>query len=608
MHTPQIISQVLVSNPNLKVNVSNNDSKSSTTFNSVFKKEVSQQAQLNTSKSNGLSRQENAKPNQTKVTESKESPQPAIRELNADSGSGQVQARVSDEHSATEEPEETLPDQAGLLAFVQQFIQIDRDTSLSPPPTSSVDDAMAAQTRISDSPKNLYLSNQEIVSESESPENKSSGITEVLRFMATAQVDSSAGDDQVELQSIDGKVNVRALAQYDNEQTDSVETSASENLKDIKAPLPQIGAETETAPTTSSPILQGEESHASRKFVSPTRTQIDENHQINLPTPSLQPRTKIESTVNEAHQNLTARGPSEKEFELTSKPIEAAEISEIKSDSEPKTQNIPDSDPALTSNENNLREALAVTKQLDLRTNQDLDTESSNNEQDSTEIDATKLSRERHSTENPMANNGLQLSHKDLSSSTFEKDRAVSNAQFVQTLSTVENNSAVPPVTTGNVQVEQAKSVAATDHISPRVGTKAWDQAISQKVVWMVAGGEQSAELSLNPPDLGPIQVVLSISDNHVDASFVSSHLDVREAIEAAAPKLREMMDSAGISLSGFSVSSQGSSNSGTFSNEHAQNSARTNLISNAEGKEDAISVKTMQNTKNRLGAVDTFA
>ncbi len=175
-------------------------------------------------------------------------------------------------------------------------------------------------------------------------------------------------------------------------------------------------------------------------------------------------------------------------------------------------------------------------------------------------------------------------------------------------------NNAMPPVMDETTIANATPSIGETSvarledkHIGPRVGSKMWDQAIGQKVIWMVAGGEQSAELSLNPPDLGPLQVVLSISDNFVDASFVSSHLDVREAIEAAAPKLREMMDNAGISLSGFSVSSQSSSSNMNFSNEQNRQSPSSSSRMNKLEVDNSVRVNATPVSRTQLGAVDTF-
>ena len=89
-----------------------------------------------------------------------------------------------------------------------------------------------------------------------------------------------------------------------------------------------------------------------------------------------------------------------------------------------------------------------------------------------------------------------------------------------------------------------------------RLGASGWDNALGQKVLWMVSQQQQVAELSLNPPDLGPLQVVLSINGDQASAMFVSQQADVRQALEAALPRLKEMMAENGINLSSTTVGS----------------------------------------------------
>lgn len=94
-----------------------------------------------------------------------------------------------------------------------------------------------------------------------------------------------------------------------------------------------------------------------------------------------------------------------------------------------------------------------------------------------------------------------------------------------------------------------AAGAAAADKIAARVGTPGWDQQVGQKIVWMVAGKEQSAALTLNPPDMGPLQVVLNVSNDQASVTFSSAQPEVRQALENAMPKLREMMSESGIAL-----------------------------------------------------------
>ncbi|MEG1325301.1 MAG: flagellar hook-length control protein FliK, partial [Janthinobacterium sp.] len=98
----------------------------------------------------------------------------------------------------------------------------------------------------------------------------------------------------------------------------------------------------------------------------------------------------------------------------------------------------------------------------------------------------------------------------------------------------------------GALQQAAAAVAVPADKLTGRVGSPAWDQQLGQKVVWMAAGGDQSATLTLNPPDLGPVQVVLTVTNDQADAAFMSAQPEVRQALEAAMPRLREMMSEAG--------------------------------------------------------------
>lgn len=115
-----------------------------------------------------------------------------------------------------------------------------------------------------------------------------------------------------------------------------------------------------------------------------------------------------------------------------------------------------------------------------------------------------------------------------------------------------------------------------TDKLTPRVGALGWDQALSQKVVWMVSGAEQSASLSLNPPDLGPLQVVLTVTNDQANATFISAQPEVRLAIEAAMPKLREMMSDAGIQLGQANVSADNAGQQGAHPDDRKSQNARS--------------------------------
>ncbi len=164
----------------------------------------------------------------------------------------------------------------------------------------------------------------------------------------------------------------------------------------------------------------------------------------------------------------------------------------------------------------------------------------------------------------------------------------------------------------GNGTLQQAAMNAAQaghnlDRLAPKVGTPAWDNALSQKVVWMVAGAEQSASLTLNPPDLGPLQVVLNVSNSQATANFIAAQPEVRQALEAAMPKLREMLEDAGIQLGQATVSTgtPGQNNDSGDASRGNRNAAG----SSSEGDDTVIApARNRTISSSGQGLVDTFA
>ena len=98
---------------------------------------------------------------------------------------------------------------------------------------------------------------------------------------------------------------------------------------------------------------------------------------------------------------------------------------------------------------------------------------------------------------------------------------------------------------------------AAANTLTPSVGATAWGQALGDKIVWMAAGAQQTASLTLNPPNLGPLQIVLNLTNDQATASFFTAQPEVRQALEAAFPRLRDMMSEVGIQLGEATVSAE---------------------------------------------------
>jgi len=133
--------------------------------------------------------------------------------------------------------------------------------------------------------------------------------------------------------------------------------------------------------------------------------------------------------------------------------------------------------------------------------------------------------------------------------------RNANSTKAGEALPDLSSNPAMRPVSQGPLEALNTPDKIAAPRLAPAVGTPAWGQALGEKIVWMATAAQQTATLTLNPPNMGPLQIVVNVSNEQATASFFSAQPEVRQALEAAFPRLREMMSEAGIQLGQASVS-----------------------------------------------------
>ena len=78
------------------------------------------------------------------------------------------------------------------------------------------------------------------------------------------------------------------------------------------------------------------------------------------------------------------------------------------------------------------------------------------------------------------------------------------------------------------------------------MGQAAWADELGQRVHWFVGQNVQRAELLLHPAHLGTVEISIVMQQDHVQVSLQSHHAQVREAMEAALPRLREQFQDGG--------------------------------------------------------------
>jgi hypothetical protein len=95
------------------------------------------------------------------------------------------------------------------------------------------------------------------------------------------------------------------------------------------------------------------------------------------------------------------------------------------------------------------------------------------------------------------------------------------------------------------------KSALMTPARDPR-----WADELGARVSLMVRARESTASLQLTPVDLGPVEVNVTVKDSQASVHFGASQAETRALLEAAMPKLREMLAAQGFQLTDSSVSS----------------------------------------------------
>jgi flagellar hook-length control protein FliK len=186
-----------------------------------------------------------------------------------------------------------------------------------------------------------------------------------------------------------------------------------------------------------------------------------------------------------------------------------------------------------------------------------------------------------------------------------------------------DNDSAAPsatptthsPVTSDSTEATQAAAAlqaaaatrsggsigSATLTIHAPVGSAAFADEVGARVAGLGQSGITQAQLQMNPADLGPVQVHITMQSGQASVWFGAAHADTRAALEQSLPRLRELFAGAGMPLT----------DSGVFREPPQQQSAQSQPSSTGSrlSGSDTASAPTVTQVSNiRLALLDTYA
>lgn len=116
-------------------------------------------------------------------------------------------------------------------------------------------------------------------------------------------------------------------------------------------------------------------------------------------------------------------------------------------------------------------------------------------------------------------------------------------------------------------------------------GHPQWPEALAERAGQLAHQRVYSAEMQLDPPELGPLQVKISVHQDQAVVSFVSANPQVRDLLDQNLVRLRELLQEQGMQLVDAGVSDQQrepGENAGTKAGDFAGTTAEDSLASDS--------------------------
>lgn len=175
----------------------------------------------------------------------------------------------------------------------------------------------------------------------------------------------------------------------------------------------------------------------------------------------------------------------------------------------------------------------------------------------------------------------------------------------------------------GGAQTQGTESARHyTGSLNTPVHSADFQQALADRVgMWIsgpAAGGPMTAELRLNPTEMGPVQIRIVLDGQTAQVDFAAAQAETRQAIEASLQTLSAQLEEAGLSLSGGGVSDQNAGQSWRGDPSADRGDDRGNARASGQGREsgDRMSDQSPAGTQlaaraaasGRPGGLDLYA
>ncbi|HKT30478.1 flagellar hook-length control protein FliK [Dyella sp.] len=131
-------------------------------------------------------------------------------------------------------------------------------------------------------------------------------------------------------------------------------------------------------------------------------------------------------------------------------------------------------------------------------------------------------------------------------------------------------------------------------------GSSGFAKELGQQITWLSGQDVKQAQIRLNPQNLGPLDVKVSVEHGRVDVSFMTQHPDATAAVQQSLGQLHQMLGGQGLSLGHATVGQHAQQQFSGQQNQQAQTSS--------SASDDIADTPIATAARAAIGLVDAFA
>ncbi|MBA1277365.1 MULTISPECIES: flagellar hook-length control protein FliK [Pseudomonadaceae] len=157
-------------------------------------------------------------------------------------------------------------------------------------------------------------------------------------------------------------------------------------------------------------------------------------------------------------------------------------------------------------------------------------------------------------------------------------------------------------------QAQQAQRLTMVPGQPVQMQQSGWSEAVVDKVMWLSSQNLKSAEIQLDPAELGRMEIRIDMNKDQTQTqvTFLSPHAGVRDALEGQMQRLRDMFAQQGMTMD-VNVSDQSKGWQGDGSESRSRSVAGVSATGDEEIVGGTLEVSTSRSGGDR-GLVDYYA